>query len=40
MGFGAAILSVHGGVLLFSLGLIWWREYGTVWRPWPAARTA
>jgi lipopolysaccharide export system permease protein len=40
MGFGAAMLSVHGGVLLFSLGLIWWREYGTVWRPWPAARTA
>lgn len=39
-GFGAAMLAVHGGVLVLSLGLIWWREHGTVWRPWPLARAA
>jgi lipopolysaccharide export system permease protein len=38
--FGAAMLFVHGAVLVLALGLVWWRDHGTVWRPWPAARAA
>jgi lipopolysaccharide export system permease protein len=33
-----ALLSIHGGAFVLGLMLIWWRDHGTVWRPW--ARTA
>jgi lipopolysaccharide export system permease protein len=36
--FGAAMLFVHGGILVLAFALLWWRDHGTVWRPWPAAR--
>jgi lipopolysaccharide export system permease protein len=31
----AALTSLHGGVLAFAIGLLWWRDHGTTWqRPW------
>ena len=29
-----ALLSIHGGAFVLGLMLIWWRDHGTVWRPW------
>jgi len=30
---GPALAMIHGGALVFGLTLIWWRDHGTVWRP-------
>ena len=29
VGFGAALIAVHGGALVIALALLWWREHGT-----------
>jgi lipopolysaccharide export system permease protein len=29
IGMGPVLLALHGGVFLFGLGLLWWREHGT-----------
>jgi lipopolysaccharide export system permease protein len=39
VGLGAALLLLHGGVLLLSLALLWWRDHAQVMRLWPRART-
>lgn len=31
---GPALALVHGGALALALALVWWRDHGTVWRPW------
>lgn len=31
---GPALAMVHGGALALALSLVWWRDHGTVWRPW------
>ena len=33
MALGPALLLVHGGALVLALSLMWWRDHGTVWRP-------
>jgi lipopolysaccharide export system permease protein len=33
MGLAQAMALVHGGALALALGLIWWRDHGTVWQP-------
>jgi lipopolysaccharide export system permease protein len=30
---GPALAMIHGGALVLGLTLIWWRDHGTVWRP-------
>jgi lipopolysaccharide export system permease protein len=40
MGLGAALVLVHGGALVLALSLMWWRDHGTVWRPFRAGRAA
>jgi len=40
MALGPALSLVHGGALVLALTLIWWRDHGTVWRPFRARRTA
>jgi len=41
MALGPALALVHGGALVLALSLMWWRDHGTVWRPFwgRAART-
>jgi lipopolysaccharide export system permease protein len=35
LGLGAALLFLHGGVLVLSLALLWWRDHAQVARLWP-----
>ena len=35
LGLGAALLLLHGGVLVLSLFLLWWRDHAQVMRLWP-----
>ncbi len=35
LGLGAALLLLHGGVLVLSLVLLWWRDHAQVMRLWP-----
>ena len=37
-GLGGALVLVHGGALGLALSLMWWRDHGTVWRPFRARR--
>jgi lipopolysaccharide export system permease protein len=39
LGLGATLLLLHGGVLVLSLVLLWWRDHSQVMRLWPRART-
>jgi lipopolysaccharide export system permease protein len=36
VGMGAAMAGIHGGVFVFALLLIWWRDHATVIRLWPS----
>lgn len=39
MALGPALAVVHGGALVIALSLMWWRDHGTVWRPFWARST-
>lgn len=39
MGLGPALALVHGGALVLSLSLMWWRDHATVWRLFRVRRT-
>lgn len=38
LAFGPAMVAVHGGTFVLALALIWWRDHGTVWRPFGRTR--
>jgi lipopolysaccharide export system permease protein len=40
VGMGAALVAVHGGMFVFALVLLWWRDHGSVRGLWPRARWA
>jgi lipopolysaccharide export system permease protein len=40
LGLGAALLLLHGGVLVLSLALLWWRDHAQVMRLWPRRMAA
>ena len=40
LGLGAALLLLHGGVLVLSLVLLWWRDHAQVVRLWPRRMVA
>ena len=40
LGLGAALLLLHGGVLVLSLALLWWRDHAQVMRLWPRREAA
>jgi lipopolysaccharide export system permease protein len=31
---GVAMLALHGGMFVFAVSLLWWREHATVFRLW------
>jgi lipopolysaccharide export system permease protein len=35
LGLGASMLLLHGGTLVLSLALLWWRDHAQVMRLWP-----
>jgi lipopolysaccharide export system permease protein len=40
VGLGVALASVHGGVFVLGMGLLWWRDHGAVTRLWPRRAAA